>query len=88
MNWLVRSTKKVCATLNYIKCFLILPSTITGRLSISAFASLVGIPIRITSYAVKLKICVLTAGIKKYNSIIKKKKNLDRIILLAYKCKF
>ena len=33
--------KKVCTTLNYIEHFLILASTITGCVSISAFASLV-----------------------------------------------
>ena len=32
---------------------------------ISAFASLIAFPIRITSSAVGLKICALTAGIKK-----------------------
>ena len=37
--------KKVCTTLNYIEHFLILGSTIIGCVSISAFASLVGIPI-------------------------------------------
>ena len=50
----------------------------------SAFASLVGIPIRITSSAIGLKICAITAGIKKYKSIIKKKKKEhDKIVLLA-----
>ena len=66
--------KKVCTTLNYIEHFLILASTITGCVSISAFASLIGIPIGITSSAIGLKICAITAGIKKYKSIIKKKK--------------
>ena len=42
-------------------------------MSISALASLVGIPIGITSSAVRLKICAITAGIKNYKSIIKKK---------------
>ena len=41
--------KKVCTTLNYIDHFLILASTITGCISISAFSSFVGIPIGITS---------------------------------------
>ena len=40
--------KKVCRVLNYIDCLLIVTSTITGCASISAFASLVGIPIGIT----------------------------------------
>ena len=76
--------KKVFTTLNYIEHFLILGSTITGCVSISAFASLVGIPIGIASSTIGLKICVITAGIKKYKSIIKKKKKKhDKIVLLA-----
>ena len=56
----------------------------TGYVSISAFASLGGIPIGIASSRVGLKICVVTPGIKKYKSIIKKKsKNHDKIVLLA-----
>ena len=38
-------------------------STSTGCVSISAFTSLVGIPIGIKSSAIELKICVITAGI-------------------------
>ena len=52
--------------LNYIEHLLISMSTVTGCVSISAFASLVGIPIVITSSAIILKICAITAGIKKY----------------------
>ena len=66
--------KKICTTLNYIEHFLILASRITGCVSISAFALLVGIPIGITSSAIGLKICAITAGIKNYKSIIKKRK--------------
>ena len=66
--------KKVCTTLNYLEHFLILASTITGCVSIFAFTSLLGIPIGITSSALGLKICAITARIKKYKSIIKKKK--------------
>ena len=45
---------------------------------------MIGIPIGITSSAIGLKICAITAGIKKYKSIIKKKrKKHDKIILLA-----
>ena len=62
--------KKVYTALNYIEHFIILASTITGYVSISAFASLVGILIGITSSAIGLKICAITAGNKKYNSII------------------
>ena len=76
--------KKVCTTLNYIEHFLILVFTITGCISISAFASLIDIPLGITSSAIGLKICAITAEIKKYKSIIKKKKKKhDKIIFLA-----
>ena len=60
-------------TLIYIKHFLILDSAITGCISISAFASLLGIPVGITSFAIGLKIYAITAGIK-YKSIIKKRR--------------
>ena len=57
-------------------------SPITGCVSISAFASLVGIPIGIASSTIGLKICVITIGIKKYKLIIKKKrKKHDKIVL-------
>ena len=64
-----RKHKKFCKTLNYIEHFLILASTITGYISISAFASLISIPIGIKSSAIELKMCSITAGIKKYKSI-------------------
>ena len=64
--------KKICTTLNYIQHFLILASIITGCISISAFSSLVGIPIEIMSFAILLKICARNARIKKYMLIIKK----------------
>ena len=60
--------KKVYTTVNYIEHFLILGSKITGCVSISAFASVVGISIGITSSAIGLKICATTAAIKKYLS--------------------
>ena len=47
--------KKFCRALNYIDHSLIVVSTITGYVSLSAFASLVGIPIVITSSAIGLK---------------------------------
>ena len=67
----------------YIEHFLILVSTVTRRVCISAFASLVGISI--TSSAVGLKICVTTAGIKKYKSLNNKKKNKHDKIVLSVK---
>ena len=45
--------------LNYIKHWLILVSTITGCIFISASASSVGLPVGITSSAEGSKICVL-----------------------------
>ena len=76
--------KKVCTNVNYTEHFLILASTITGCASISAFAALIGIPIGLTSSAIGLNICVITAGIKKYRAIIKKKKKKhDKTLLLA-----
>ena len=47
--------KKACTTLHYIKLFLILASTVTGCISYSVFASLLGIPIGITSSSIGLK---------------------------------
>ena len=45
---------------------------------------MLGIPIGITSSVIGLKTCVIATGIKKYNSIIKrKKKKHDKIVLLA-----
>ena len=83
-NWLIsKKHKKVWVTLNYIEHFLILASAVTGCILISAFASLLGIPIWITSSAIGLKICAITAVGKKYKSIIKKKKRKhDKILLL------
>ena len=76
--------KRICTTLNYIEHFLILASSITGCTSISASSSLIGIPIGIMSPAIGLKICAIAAGIKRYKSIIKrKKKKHDKIALLA-----
>ena len=52
--------------------------------SITALASLVGILVGIASSAAGLKICVIAAGIKKYKSIIKKKKkDHDKIVSIA-----
>ena len=62
-----KNNKKNYRVLNYIEHSLILISTVTGCIFISAFASLVGIFIGITDPGIGLKICVITA-----------KKNLDR----------
>ena len=81
---LSKKHENVFRVFNYTDQSLIVISTITGCVSISAFASLVGIPIGITSSTIGFKICVITAGIKRYKSINKKKKKKhDKIILLS-----
>ena len=82
---MTRKNQKGLTILHYIEHFLILGSTNTGCISVSAFASLVVIPIRSTSSAINFKIFVITAGIKKFKPIIKKKKKNknDKIVLLA-----
>ena len=79
--------KNVCRVLNYFKHLPILISTLPGCVSISAFTLLVGIPVGITSSAMALQICAITTGIKKYKSIIMKKKKKHDIIELLAKCK-
>ena len=66
--------KKFFTALNHIGCLLILANTVTGCVSVSTFDSLVGISIGETNYAVGLKICAISAGIRKYKPILKKKK--------------
>ena len=87
INWnelLSKKHRKFCRVLNYTEHSLILISTITGCVSISAFASLVEIPIEIRSSAIGFNICVINAGIKKCKSINKKnKKKQDKIISLS-----
>ena len=58
--------------LNYVEQLLILVSTVTGCVSVSAFASLACVPVSITSSTVGIQICEITAGIEKYKSFIKK----------------
>ena len=44
--------KKVCTTPNYMEHFLILASVVTRCILIPVFASLLGIPVKITSSAI------------------------------------
>ena len=64
--------KKTYKYFNYVKHLLTLAITIC--VSISAFASSVCLPVGITSSAVGIKLCAITAGIKRYKLIIKKEK--------------
>ena len=52
----------------------ILASTVVACVSVLAFTSLDAVPLGIRSAAVGLKICGITAEIKNYKSIIKKKR--------------
>ena len=84
MNLMSKKDKKTCKYLNYVENWLILSSTITACVLASAFTSLVCVLVGIMSSAVDITICAITAGIKKYKSIIKKKKKKhDKIVLLG-----
>ena len=75
---------RLYTTLSYIDHFLILVSSITGCISISAFASLLGILLGTISSTIGLKMCAIAVGTKKYESIInKKKKKYYGKVLLA-----
>ena len=65
---------KICKILNYTKHLLVLASTFTGCVSISVLASLVGIPVDIANSSITINISVITVGLKKYKSIVQKKK--------------
>ena len=60
-----KKQKKVSTILNYTEHSLMIVSLITGCVSISIFAFLVGISLEISSSAVGLKIYSITARIKK-----------------------
>ena len=70
----MRKKHKTFCTTKYVEHFLILASAVTGCVSISAFTSLLGISIAITSSAIGLKTCAITAEIKKYKLIGRKNK--------------
>ena len=71
--------------MNYTEHLLILISTVTGCVSVSGFASFVGISIEIKSSVVGLKTCLTTARIKKHKSIINKNKTMHDETALSVK---
>ena len=79
--------EKTCKYLNYVEHLIILVSTITGCVSIFAFASSLCVPVGITSSGVGIKICAITTERKKYKSIIKRKKKRPVEIVLLGKDK-
>ena len=64
-----REQKKVCTTLKYVKHFLILASAIAGCISVAWYSYR-----NHELYNGIKKNCAIAAGIKKFKSIIKKKK--------------
>ena len=77
---MIKKYKKVSRAFKYIEQSLILVFAASNF----CFYFSAGIPIGILNSAVELEICVIAAGIKKYNSIIKKKrKKPDKTMLLA-----
>ena len=69
--------KKTCKYLNYVEHLLILVSTGTGSISISTFASLVCVPVGITSSAVGLKTCVIFQESKSISQLsIKRRRSM------------
>ena len=76
--------KNSCTTLSYTEHFLTLVFAVTVCICISSFPSLVDISKRIMSSTIRSNICAIIASIKKYKSIIKKKKkNRIELALLA-----
>ena len=76
-----KKNKEVCRSANYIEHLFIVISTVAGCVSISAFASLVGIPEGITSSTVLLKTWLITTGIEKLR---KRKISIhDKLVLLV-----
>ena len=73
----------MCRNSNYFEHSIRFIYAVTGCLSITAFASLVGTPVRITNSAVGLKMCPISAAVKKCKSVNKKtKKKYYQIALL------
>ena len=56
-----KKCKVVCMTLNCIEHFLVSTFAVTRFISISAFASKIGIPVKFTGYAIGSIICAKTA---------------------------
>ena len=73
--------------LYHVEHLLILASTVTGCISISAFSSIVCVSFGIFSSALGIKVYAITAEIKKYKSIVKKKKKKHDEIVLLWKFK-
>ena len=82
-----KKLQKVCRLLNYPKYTLIFISPISGCDSISAFTLLVENTVGITTSEIGLKICAITAAIKKHKLIIERKRKMHNHIALLSKTK-
>ena len=82
-----KNLQKVCRLLNYPKYILIFISPVSGYDSISAFTLLVENTVGITSSEMGLKICAITAAIKKHKLIIETKRKKHNHIGLLSKSK-
>ena len=83
-NLMNEKHKNTCKYLNYVKHLLIVASIVSYCVLIFAFASLVYVFLVLEVLQVEVKICAITAGIKKYKLIInKKKRKHDKIVLLG-----
>ena len=72
MNWCVRIRKDIFILL--LEHFHILVSTVTRHICVSAFVSLVGIPIEIMSFVIGLESCAIAVQIKENKATFLKKK--------------
>ena len=66
--------KKTCKYLNQVEKLLILISAVTGRISVYVFPSLVCVAVGITNSPIGIQNFAITAEIKNYKLIIKKKR--------------
>ena len=73
--------KTIFVALSYVEHLFIFGLVVVGCVPYASFTSLVRIPIGNASSAVGLKTCVVTEGIKKYKSLIRKKKKHNNIVL-------
>ena len=74
--------------MNYTEHLFIIAFIFTGRALISVFGSLIDSPVGIASSAAAIKICVITAGIKKVKSISQWLRKEKKYIILLAKTKF
>ena len=66
--------------LNCYECFIAFFSDVSGCVSISAFGSLICVPVGISSSEVGLRNCASTAWIKKHKSIVMNKEKKNAVV--------